>query len=109
MSNISNKMMVNKVIKRDGKKVDFDGTKIALAIKKGFDSVTIDGINTKYSQVDVNKVYEAVLINISNLQTEKIKIEEMQDMIEDELKKQNNEEVYESFSSYREKRAQSRK
>ena len=34
MSNISNKMMVNKVIKRDGKKVDFDGTKIALAIKK---------------------------------------------------------------------------
>ena len=28
-----------KVIKRDGKKVDFDGSKIALAIKKGFDSV----------------------------------------------------------------------
>lgn len=109
MSNISNKMMVNKVIKRDGKKVDFDGTKIALAIKKGFDSVTTDGINTKYSQVDVNKVYEAVLINISNLQTEKIKIEEIQDMIEDELKKQGYEDVYESFSSYREKRAQSRK
>lgn len=109
MSNISNKMMVNKVIKRDGKKVDFDGTKIALAIKKGFDSVTIDGVNTKYSQVDVNKVYEAVLENISNLQTEKIKIEEIQDMIEDELKKQNYEDVYESFSSYREKRAQSRK
>lgn len=109
MSNISNKMIVNKVIKRDGKKVDFDGTKIALAIKKGFDSVTIDGVNTKYSQVDVNKVYEAVLENISNLQTEKIKIEEIQDMIEDELKKQNYEDVYESFSSYREKRAQSRK
>ena len=42
MSNISNKMMVNKVIKRYGKKVDFVGTKIMLAIKKGFDSVTID-------------------------------------------------------------------
>ena len=28
-----------KVIKRNGKKVDFDGTKIALAIKKGFDSI----------------------------------------------------------------------
>ena len=27
------------VVKRNGKKVDFDGTKIALAIKKGFDSV----------------------------------------------------------------------
>ena len=30
------------VIKRNGKKVDFDGAKIALAIKKGFDSVEID-------------------------------------------------------------------
>lgn len=109
MANISNKMMVNKVIKRDGKKVDFDGTKIALAIKKGFDSVTIDGVNAKYGQEDVNKVYESVLENISNLQTEKIKIEEIQDMIEDELKKQKYEDVYESFSSYREKRAQSRK
>ena len=31
-----------KVVKRNGKKVDFDGTKIALAIKKGFDSITRD-------------------------------------------------------------------
>lgn len=109
MSNINNKMTITKVIKRDGKRVEFDGTKIALAIKKGFDSVTIDGINTKYSQEDVNKVYESVLENIEKLQTEKIKIEEIQDMIEDELRKQNYEDVYESFSSYREKRAQSRK
>ena len=28
-----------KVVKRNGKKVDFDGAKIALAIKKGFDSI----------------------------------------------------------------------
>ena len=27
------------VVKRDGKRVSFDGTKIAIAIKKGFDSV----------------------------------------------------------------------
>ena len=78
MANINNKMMINKVIKRNGKRVDFDGTKIALAIKKGFDSVTIDGVNTKYSQEDVNKIYESILENISKLQTEKIKIEEKQ-------------------------------
>ena len=30
------------VIKRNGKKVDFDEKKIALAIKKGFDSVEVD-------------------------------------------------------------------
>ena len=28
-----------KVVKRNGRKVDFDGAKIAMAIKKGFDSV----------------------------------------------------------------------
>ena len=28
------------VVKRNGKKVSFDGSKIAIAIKKGFDSVT---------------------------------------------------------------------
>ena len=27
------------VVKRNGKKVEFDGSKIALAIKKGFDSI----------------------------------------------------------------------
>ena len=31
-----------KVVKRNGKKVEFDGTKVAMAIKKGFDSVLLD-------------------------------------------------------------------
>ena len=35
------------VIKRNGKKVDFDGAKIALAIKKGFDSVEVDDDETE--------------------------------------------------------------
>ena len=30
------------VVKRNGKKVSFDGAKIALAIKKGFDSVEVN-------------------------------------------------------------------
>ena len=30
------------VVKRNGKKVDFDGTKIAMTIKKGFDSLIPD-------------------------------------------------------------------
>ena len=33
------KVLSLKVVKRNGKKVDFNGTKIALAIKKGFDSI----------------------------------------------------------------------
>ena len=56
------------VIKRNGKKVDFDGAKIALAIKKGFDSVEVDDDETekerKYTSQDIQKVYQAVLKKI---------------------------------------------
>ena len=53
-----------KVIKRDGKKVDFDGSKIALAIKKGFDSVNQEEEIPKYSEQDINKVYNLVIEEI---------------------------------------------
>ena len=69
------------VVKRDGKKVDFDGTKIAIAIKKGFDS--IDG---KYTEDDTNKIYNKTIEKICNWDRDKIKIEEIQDLIEEELK-----------------------
>ena len=49
-----------KVVKRNGKKVDFDGTKIALAIKKGFDSIVSDD-ELVYTSKDVTKVYQTVI------------------------------------------------
>ena len=98
-----------RVIKRDGKKVDFDGTKIAIAIKKGFDSVNIEGEEPKYTENDTNKVYNLVIEEIAKLNPEKIRIEEIQDLIETKLKSENYLDVYQSFSEYRERRAQSRK
>lgn len=98
-----------KVIKRDGKKVDFDGTKIALAIKKGFDSITADEENQKYTEQDINKIYQLVINEISGMNVDKIKIEEIQDLIEKYLKQEEYNDVYYSFSEYRERRAQSRK
>ena len=92
------------VVKRDGKKVSFDGTKIAIAIKKGFDSVE----NGKYTEYDINKIYNKVIEKIIDLKKERIKIEEIQDLIEVQLKENNYEDVYKSFSEYRENRAQSR-
>ena len=56
-----------KVIKRDGKKVDFDGSKIALAIKKGFDSVNQEEEIPKYSEQDINKVYNLVIEEIQKM------------------------------------------
>ena len=104
-----------KVVKRNGSKVDFNGTKIAMAIKKGFDSIkdedTEDGEErTKYESSDIQKVYQDVIDVIKNdyKDKERIKIEEIQDIIEDTLKSDGYQDVYESFSDYREKRAQSR-
>lgn len=92
------------VVKRSGQRVNFNGTKIAVAIKSAFDDV--------YDYLDenkVNKVYENVLINIyDNYQDRKtINVEDIQDIIEYELKKDNL-EVYERFKDYRMQRASSR-
>ncbi len=98
------------VIKRDGKKAQFDGAKIAIAIQQGFgDVVGNEPIeNAKYNEIDVNKVYSKVLKRIEKVDAEKIKIEQIQDLIEEELKNNGYQDVYNAFSSYREKRAQSR-
>ena len=97
------------VIKRNGKKVDFDGSKIAIAIKKGFDSVKKDDEEYSYNDKDIQKIYQAVINKIEKSESSKIKIEEIQDMIEDELAKKGYEDVFESFRDYRERRANSRK
>ena len=107
---VSKKVAQKTVIKRDGKKVEFDGTKIALAIQKGFGDIIQEENDEppKYDDTDVNKVYSKVLSRIEELEGDRIKIEEIQDLIEEELKNNGYQDVYEAFSSYREKRAQSR-
>ncbi len=99
-----------KVVKRNGKKVEWNGTKIAVAIKKGFDSVKSEDELNKYSENDVNKVFNSVVKRIEKeyLADEKIKIEQIQDLIEEELQKKGYDDVYKSFSEYRERRNVSR-
>ena len=94
------------VIKRDGKKTKFEEEKIAIAIKKGFDSIEED----KYTEKDITKIYEAVLKDITKIYEDKksIKIEDIQDLIEDKLKKYEYMDVYDNFSSYRNLRSKSR-
>ena len=97
------------VIKRSGKKVEWNGTKIAIAIKKAFDSLEKDEEN-HYSEKDVNKVYNSVIKRIEKeyKDEEKIKIEAIQDLIESELQKQGYPDVYKEFADYRERRNVSR-
>ena len=102
------------VVKRNGKKVEFNASKIAIAIKKAFDEIIErqiddDGV-AKYSEKDMQKVFQDVLDRIEKeyKDKDKIKIEEIQDLIETSLKAKKYEDVYKCFSDYRERRAQSR-
>lgn len=94
------------VVKRSGQRVSFNSYKIAVAIKQAFDSVYND-----YDEKDVNKVYEDVLKNIESnyFDRKTINVEDIQDIIENTLKKDKYHIVYDSFSEYRKKRAASRK
>ena len=97
------------VIKRSGKKVEWNGARIAIAIKKSFDSLEKDE-ERHYTEKDVNKVYNAVIKRIEKeyKDEDKIKIETIQDLIESELQKQGYPDVYKAFSDYRERRNISR-
>ena len=112
MGSLSEEILENlKVVKRNGKKVDFDTTKVAMAIKKGFDACVVpEEEEKKYNEKDVQKVYHAVIKQIEKdyKDADKIKIEDIQDMIEEALKKNKYDDVYVAFSEYRVRREKSR-
>lgn len=91
------------VIKRDGKRVKFDSTKIAVAIKKGFDAV-----DSEYTLSDINKVFHDVIDVIKDGDFDKIKIEQIQDIIEEIMNQNGYMDIAKAYAEYREKRAQSR-
>lgn len=94
------------VVKRSGQRVEFNSLKIAVAIKKGFND-----ISSKYSEKDINKVFEDTMKYITdNYKNRKtINVEDIQDIIENTLKNDNYKDVYELFSLYRIRRSESRK
>lgn len=94
------------IIKRNNKKDTFRPEKIAVAIKKGFDSVSND-----YTAHDSHLVFTKVIEQINeNAKTNPhIAIEDIQDIIEKQLLKLGYDDVYESFSSYRLRRNESRR
>jgi len=102
----SNFLKTLNVVKRDGKKASFNGEKIAIAIKKGFDSVE----NSEYTDRIINDVYLNVIKKIQSdyVNKKEIGIEEIQSIIENILELMGFDDVYKSFSAYRERRAASR-
>ena len=94
------------IIKRNNKKDTFQPEKIAVAIKKGFDSVKDPNETAQDSHLVFTKVIEQIEEIASY--NPNIKIEDIQDIIEKQLIKNGFSDVYESFSSYRNRRNESR-
>ncbi len=90
------------IIKRNNQKEAYRPEKIAIVIKKGFDSVQ----NKNYSHLDIHFIYKKVREIVEEHNT--ISVEEIQDLIEKQLLKNNYIDVYESFFKYRLLRQESR-
>ena len=87
-----------KVIKRDGKKVDFDPNKIVVAISKANREVIG---NEKASIQNINYIVEA----IEKLELNEIGIEKIQDQIDRKLMELGKYELAKRYMLYREKRS----
>lgn len=94
------------VVKRSGQRVEFNASKISVAIRKAFEAV--------YKDVDersVFKVFEQVLTKMNNDYKDRktVNVEDIQDIIEATLKELKFKDVYQAFHDYRLRRAASRK
>ena len=107
LKNIKNNIFLNseckkgskmKVIKRDGKKVEFDPNKIVVAISKANREVIG---NEKASIQNINYIVEA----IEKLELNEIGIEKIQDQIERKLMELGKYELAKRYMLYREKRS----
>ena len=94
---------MKEVIKRDGRKAEFDATKIFRAISKANKSLSEE---KRMSEEAINEVVESVLFDLGN--NESIDIEVIQDAIEKELMNSYC-DVAKAFILYREERSRSRK
>jgi len=92
--------MVKRVLKRDGRRVDFDNRKIVDAIVKAM-NVTEDGEDI----VLAAQIAKA----ISSLEREEMSVEEIQDVVERELMESPRKEVAQEYIRYRNKRNLARK
>lgn len=90
------------VIKRDGRKVDFDKEKIKLAILKAF--LDVDGEETPYAKEKARDIANY----ISNM-NEEMDVESIQNIVEEKLMASNRKDVARAYILYRNERNKLRK
>ncbi|MBF0713412.1 anaerobic ribonucleoside-triphosphate reductase [Gemella sp. GH3] len=97
--NLRNKLNNFIVIKRDGRRVEFECDKIYAAISKAI--LSIDGNISTY---DISKIMKEILSEITTRFSNDIKIYEIQSVVEHTLIKLGEEVLAESYISYRTKK-----
>ena len=91
-----------KVIKRDGRVVEFNVQKILNAMKKAF--IEIDGYFDETSE----KICENIAQSITNLDKPQMNVEEIQDLIEKQLMQSSRKDVAKAYIIYRNDRTRAR-
>lgn len=92
-----------KIIKRDGREVEFDAKKIENAILKAFQEV--DGQIDDYSRDKAHNIAEHIYDECKN---QKLGIEDIQDLVEKGLMSTKRKDVAKAYVLYRNKRTQAR-
>ncbi len=95
-----------KVVKRNGNVVEFDENHIFDAILKAFKSVYPDK-SASYTKEHTEEITKSVVESISGMKKAKIKVEEIQDIVESKLM-QSEPKVAKAYILYRHKHAQVR-
>lgn len=94
--------MINTVIKRDGREKSFNPNNIRSAIKRAF--IGVDGeIND-----DTDAIINRIVNQISELNKDKISVEEIQNMIENKLMQSSRKDVAKAYILYRNERTKVR-
>lgn len=91
-----------KVVKRDGRLVEFDGTKIMNAVMKAFKEV--DG---EHSESALIKAVD-IARKIGDMEDKPLTVEEIQDIVERKLMASNRKDVAKAYILYREERNKAR-
>ncbi len=91
-----------KVIKRDGRKVEYDRNKIVVAIQKANDEVE------KYEKISEEKIY-SIVASIENRGVDEMQVEDIQDIIEQKLMQEKKFVLAKTYIIYRYTREMVRK
>ena len=95
------------VIKRDGRKVEFNRQKIINAVHKVF--IAVDGALTPYAEEKAINIAEYVEKHFTDIGQEEVGIEEIQDLVEKGLMSTRRKDTARAYITYRNERSRQRR